>query len=541
MVHDGLTQPVQRQADVRGGDRGRRRARDHARRPGQLGAALARAHDRRHRRRAACPRRSSPVTIKGRKGDTVVEVDEAPAPRHHARGARQAARPDGQGRLAHGRQLARASTTARARSCWPPRTGPSANGKESLAEIVAQAAVADEFAYLARTPANAALKALDKAGLQPGDIDLWEINEAFASVTLNSIRMLGIDEERVNVNGGAVAHRPSDRRVRRAHPRHARARAAPARRRLRLRGDLLGRRPGRRGHRPRLTTVTERPHILPPPPGGRRTCAGPTSRGAAFFDLDRTLIAGSSAFQFGRVAYRTGSCRAAGSRADAWENLRFRLHGLDGRGHRRRARAGGRDARGRARARPRSGSRPPCSPACSRACTRACSRSPTSTRTPGRPIFICTAAAQEMAELMAHRAHLRRRGRLASPRWSTATTRARPGGPFTYREGKAAGDPRARRARGHRPAGLVGVLRLGVRPADAAARRPSRRGQPGRGARRAWRARRAGRSCASSGLGSGCASPARRWRRRARRRGSALLVRRSAPRRRAQAAAGRRP
>ena len=55
-----------------------------------------------------------------------------------------------------------------------------------LAEIVAQAAVADDFAYLARTPANAALAALDKAGLQPGDIDLWEINEAFASVALNS-------------------------------------------------------------------------------------------------------------------------------------------------------------------------------------------------------------------------------------------------------------------------------------------------------------------------------------------------------------------
>jgi acetyl-CoA C-acetyltransferase len=65
--------------------------------------------------------------------------------------------------------------------------------------------VADDFEWLARTPANAALKALDKAGLQPGDIDLWEINEAFASVTLNSVRMLGIDEDRVNVNGGAVA------------------------------------------------------------------------------------------------------------------------------------------------------------------------------------------------------------------------------------------------------------------------------------------------------------------------------------------------
>ncbi|MFM9139990.1 MAG: acetyl-CoA C-acyltransferase, partial [Solirubrobacterales bacterium] len=55
------------------------------------------------------------------------------------------------------------------------------------------------------TPASAAMKALDKAGLQPGDIDLWEINEAFASVALNTINSLGIDEERVNVNGGAVA------------------------------------------------------------------------------------------------------------------------------------------------------------------------------------------------------------------------------------------------------------------------------------------------------------------------------------------------
>ena len=50
----------------------------------------------------------------------------------------------------------------------------------------------------------AARQALEKAGLS-ADIDLWEISEAFASVTLNSIRMLEIDEEKVNVNGGAVA------------------------------------------------------------------------------------------------------------------------------------------------------------------------------------------------------------------------------------------------------------------------------------------------------------------------------------------------
>ena len=80
-----------------------------------------------------------------------------------------------------------------------------ANGKEALGEIVAHAQSANDFAYLATTPASAARKALEKAGLQPGDIDVWEINEAFASVTLNSIRMLGIDEDTVNVNGGAVA------------------------------------------------------------------------------------------------------------------------------------------------------------------------------------------------------------------------------------------------------------------------------------------------------------------------------------------------
>jgi len=79
------------------------------------------------------------------------------------------------------------------------------NGKEILARIVATGAVADDFAYLARTPANATRAALEKAGLSVDDIDLFEINEAFASVALNSMRMLGVSEDRVNVNGGAIA------------------------------------------------------------------------------------------------------------------------------------------------------------------------------------------------------------------------------------------------------------------------------------------------------------------------------------------------
>jgi acetyl-CoA C-acetyltransferase len=80
-----------------------------------------------------------------------------------------------------------------------------ANGKAPLARVLAYGAVADDFPYLAKTPAKAALQALGKLGKEPGDVDLWEINEAFASVALNSVRMLGVDEDRVNVNGGAIA------------------------------------------------------------------------------------------------------------------------------------------------------------------------------------------------------------------------------------------------------------------------------------------------------------------------------------------------
>jgi acetyl-CoA C-acetyltransferase len=78
-------------------------------------------------------------------------------------------------------------------------------GLETLATIVAQAYVADDFAYLARTPARAGHRALEKAGKSMSDVERVEINEAFSSVALNSTRMLGADEAIVNVNGGAVA------------------------------------------------------------------------------------------------------------------------------------------------------------------------------------------------------------------------------------------------------------------------------------------------------------------------------------------------
>ena len=78
-------------------------------------------------------------------------------------------------------------------------------GLEVLATIVSQGYVADEFAYLARTPAGAGQVALDKAGKTIGDVKRVEVNEAFCSVALNSTRMLDADPETVNVNGGAVA------------------------------------------------------------------------------------------------------------------------------------------------------------------------------------------------------------------------------------------------------------------------------------------------------------------------------------------------
>jgi acetyl-CoA C-acetyltransferase len=78
-------------------------------------------------------------------------------------------------------------------------------GLEVLATIVSQAYVADDFAYLARTPAKAGGAALAKAGKKIGDVERVELNEAFSSVVLNSAKMLDVDPEKVNVNGGAVA------------------------------------------------------------------------------------------------------------------------------------------------------------------------------------------------------------------------------------------------------------------------------------------------------------------------------------------------
>lgn len=78
-------------------------------------------------------------------------------------------------------------------------------GITPLAEILASGQAAWDAPYLAYTPEMAINNALNKAGLSVDDVDLFEINEAFASVAMVSSQRLGIDPEKVNVNGGAVA------------------------------------------------------------------------------------------------------------------------------------------------------------------------------------------------------------------------------------------------------------------------------------------------------------------------------------------------
>jgi acetyl-CoA C-acetyltransferase len=146
-----------------------------------------------------------PVTVPGRKGDTVVEQDEGPRrdtslerlaalkPVFTKDGATTAGNAPGVNDGAAALVLA-SEDWARERGLKP------------LARIVSEGHVADDYAYLVRTPAGATRQALARAGMAVSDIDLLEVNEAFCSVALSTVDLLGIDADRVNVQGGAVAY-----------------------------------------------------------------------------------------------------------------------------------------------------------------------------------------------------------------------------------------------------------------------------------------------------------------------------------------------
>jgi HAD superfamily hydrolase (TIGR01490 family) len=180
--------------------------------------------------------------------------------------------------------------------------------------------------------------------------------------------------------------------------------------------------------------VTERPHILPPPPGGgalRRA----DEPGAAFFDLDRTLIAGSSSFQFGRAAYKAGLVTRGQLARDAYENILFRLRGSTDAGTDALRERIGKTLEGvRVRRLQRlapdvlAGVLPRLYPQMLELAYRH--------QDAGRPIVICTAASQEIADLMA--IVLTFDGAVGSvAEVVDGQYTGRPGGPFTYREGKA--------------------------------------------------------------------------------------------------------
>jgi HAD superfamily hydrolase (TIGR01490 family) len=181
--------------------------------------------------------------------------------------------------------------------------------------------------------------------------------------------------------------------------------------------------------------VTTRVGYVTEAPGGGASGRGEAGTAAVFFDLDRTLIAGSSAFEFGRAAYKAGMLSRRQLARDAWENILFRLKGsTDERTDALKKRIGealaGTRVRDLQRLAPQvlAGVLPRLYPQMLEIAYEH--------QDAGRPIFICTAASQEMAELMA--VVLTFDGAIGSvSEVRDGKYTGREGGPFTYREGKA--------------------------------------------------------------------------------------------------------
>jgi acetyl-CoA C-acetyltransferase len=149
-------------------------------------------------------REIAPVEIGARSGTTVVEQDEAPRRDTSAEALarlKPAFTPEGTVTAGNAPGVNDgAAALVVSSSDWS-----AAQGLSPRARILAHGESAWDVPYLAYTPAMASEIALAKAGLKASDVDLWEINEAFASVPIISSRRLGIDPDRVNVNGGAIA------------------------------------------------------------------------------------------------------------------------------------------------------------------------------------------------------------------------------------------------------------------------------------------------------------------------------------------------
>ncbi|KCZ92701.1 thiolase family protein [Hyphomonas johnsonii] len=148
-------------------------------------------------------REIAPVTVKGRKGDTIVDTDELPRtampdkiptlrPAFSKDGTVTAANASGISDGAAAMVLMRLSEAKK-------------RGLKPIARIVASSSHAHEPEYFTTAPVPAMKKALEKAGWSIDDVELWEVNEAFAVVPMIAMKELGISHDKLNVNGGACA------------------------------------------------------------------------------------------------------------------------------------------------------------------------------------------------------------------------------------------------------------------------------------------------------------------------------------------------
>ncbi len=144
-----------------------------------------------------------PVTVKTRKGDVEVSQDEQPmkARLDKIPTLRPAFKKDGTVTAAN------ASSISDGAAAVVMMSGSEAEkrGLKPLAHVVAHASHAHEPEWFTTAPVNAVKKVMEKAGWTVDDVDLFEINEAFAVVPMAAMQELGIDHEKVNVNGGACA------------------------------------------------------------------------------------------------------------------------------------------------------------------------------------------------------------------------------------------------------------------------------------------------------------------------------------------------
>ena len=145
-----------------------------------------------------------PVEVAGRRSATQVEVDEGPR-RDTSLEALAALRPLTEEHPTHTAGNSPGVTDGAAALVVADEEWARGRGLVPLARILGVGATANRHDSLARMPAAAARIALERSGLAPDAVDRYEINEAFASVALQSSRELGADPDRVNVDGGAVA------------------------------------------------------------------------------------------------------------------------------------------------------------------------------------------------------------------------------------------------------------------------------------------------------------------------------------------------